>query len=191
MGKTIIAVTVTVLLLCLLASPAWAGVIIKIGTELPGTVDSRLSELGETESAKEDTQMCFSVGGEYLFVIGKDLSIGAGFEYQLSRKIKQATIGFSFIPIYALGRYQFDSFYLTAKAGYNLFQIEEQAPKPIELKGGLFYGIGGGVVFADAWQVEVLYSVNNGRLTRKDVPKNELKMDWKYSKIGLSVGYMF
>ena len=81
-----------------------------------------------------------------------------------------------------------DSFYLTVKAGYNLFQADN-VPEDMTVNGGLCYGIGGGTTFADAFQVELLYSVNNGAIKAKD-PSVPGEMKYKYSKISLSMGYM-
>jgi hypothetical protein len=124
-------------------------------------------------------------GGEYLFDSDSDLVYGAGFEYQLSRQVEDEGFKFHYIPIYAWGRYQLDSFYLTLKAGYNLFTIDEELPEEINLQGGLFYGIGGGIDFGQC-QVELLYSINNGAMTADG---ESGRINFRYSKISLSVGY--
>jgi hypothetical protein len=110
-----------------------------------------------------------------------------GLSINLSRQLGTELFKFHYTPIYALGRYLLDSFYLTLKAGYNLFTIDEELPEEVNLQGGLFYGIGGGMDFGQ-FQVELLYSINNGA-RKMVVPPETFSLNYKYSKISLSVGY--
>jgi hypothetical protein len=194
MRKVLLSLIVSVLLLVLAANSVLAGGVIKFGVELPGSVEISAKATGYAEEKdKQDTEMGFSVAGEYFFDLNENLAVGAGAEYQLRRKVKDAEKGFNYIPIYALGRYQIDStFYLTGKIGYNLFQPED-FPEEIKIKGGLFFGLGGGAVFQEVWQIEVLYAINNGGFKIPEEPGYlpEIDIGWKYSKIGVSVGYKF
>lgn len=193
MRKALNILTFSVLLILLAAGSVWAGVVVRIGVDPFGRLEENGIEAGVPYLGKKDTEIGFSVGGEYLVDSSKDWGFGAGFEYQLMRKPKDYEKGFNFIPIYALCRYRargFNSFYLTAKAGYSLFQLEDM-PEEWIVKGGLFYGAGIGVVFDDALHVELLYSLGNGKVTIKDIPESLFKADMKYTKINLSVGYKF
>lgn len=116
------------------------------------------------------------------------MTVGAGVEYQLKRKNEGAQKGFNHIPLYGLGRYQVNPFfYLTGKVGYNISQVEDSS-EVIKVEGGLFYGFGGGMVLSDMWELEILYSTHNGKFEPKENPGFSYYFDWKYSKIGLSLG---
>lgn len=190
MRKGLIVLTLLAFLVALPAEAVLAGVVLKVGPDVAGKMEFALSAPGiPTRSDKENVKMGITVGAEYIFDSGNNLAFGGGFEYQLKREIdKEGDSKFNYIPIYALGRYQLDSFYLTVKAGYNLFQADN-VPEDMTVNGGLCYGIGGGTTFADAFQVELLYSVNNGAIKAKD-PSVPGEMKYKYSKISLSMGYM-
>jgi hypothetical protein len=183
MRKGLLALVLSLLLVVFSAGSVFAGIVVKVGPDISGKIEASLSGV----SASTDVKMGITVGGEYLFDSDSDLVYGAGFEYQLARQVDiEDGIKFNYTPIYALARYQLDSFYLTAKAGYNLFQLEN-LPEDETLSGGLFYGIGGGMDFGQ-FQVELLYSINNGA-RKMVVPPETFSLNYKYSKISLSVGY--
>ena len=52
------------------------------------------------------------------------------------------------------------------------------------MEGGLYYGVGFGIVVSHI-VFELLYSFNNGKAGKDD------KIDFKYSKYTVSVGYAF
>lgn len=184
MRKGLLALVLSLLLVVFSAGSVFAGIVVKVGPDISGKIEASLSGV----SASTDVKMGITVGGEYLFDSDSDLVYGAGFEYQLARQVDiEDGIKFNYTPIYALARYQLDSFYLTLKAGYNLFTIDEELPEEINLQGGLFYGIGGGMDFGQ-FQVELLYSINNGA-RKMVVPPETFSLNYKYSKISLSVGY--
>lgn len=189
MRKNLVVLGLSVLLVAFSAGSVLAGVVVKGGPDIAGKVKATISVPGIPDySDEEDVKMGITVGGEYISDSGNDLVYGVGFEYQLTRQVDvEDGHEFNYIPIYALGRYNFDSFYLAGKVGYNLFKIEDLPDDDITTSGGLYFGIGGGMDF-DTFQVEFLYSINNSAVKPKDssIP-GELK--YKYSKISLSVGY--
>ena len=188
MRKSLLVLVLSALLVAFSAGSVLAGIVVKGGPDIAGKIKATLSSPGIPDvSAEEDVKMGITVGGEYIVDSGNDLVYGAGFEYQLTRQIDNGNeFKFNYIPIYALGRYNFDSFYLAGKVGYNLFKIEDLTDD-VTTSGGLYFGIGGGMDF-DTFQVEILYSINNGALKPKDSSEpGELK--YQYSKISLSVGY--
>lgn len=181
MRKGLITLILSLVLVAFSAGSVLAGIVVKVGPDVAGELDAHISPYSITYDVKTG----ITIGGEYILDSDKDLTFGAGFEYQLTRETEFKD-KFNFIPVYALARYQFDAFYMTVKAGYNLLQFEN-LPEEAETTGGLFYGIGGGMTF-DKFQVELLYSVNNGEIGTKTGINI---MDIKYSKISLSVGYKF
>ena len=169
-----------------------AGGVVKVGMDLGGEVkiQEKIPGYG-TYEFDNDTESGISIGGEYFFDLNESLAVGAGVEYQLKRKNEGAEKGFNFVPLYALGRYNVSpSFYFTGKVGYNLFQAED-LPEELKTKGGLFYGFGGGIIFADTLQLEILYSMNNGKIVLDEDIGVNYELIWNYSKIGVSIGYKF
>lgn len=192
MRKLFASLFLTTLLLVLVSTSVLAGGVIKVSADVGGEVVLKEKMQGIVLSeAKDDTEMGISIGGEYFFDLNESLAVGAGVEYQLTRKNEGAEIGFNNIPLYALGRYQISpSLYLTGKVGYNIFQVEEPL-EGLQIKGGLFYGFGGGVIFSDMLQLEILYSIHNAKLEPEEDFGLSYYMGWEYSKIGLSVGFKF
>lgn len=192
MRKVLRSLTIIVLLLVLSASSVLAGGVVKVGMDLGGEVkiQEKIPGYG-TYEFDNDTESGISIGGEYFFDLNESLAVGAGVEYQLKRKNEGAEKGFNFVPLYALGRYNVSpSFYFTGKVGYNLFQAED-LPEELKTKGGLFYGFGGGIIFADTLQLEILYSMNNGKIVLDEDIGVNYELIWNYSKIGVSIGYKF
>lgn len=194
MRKLLASLSLATLLLVLVSTSVLAGGVIKVGADVGGESEIKVTAAGGTSlSVNADTKTGISIGGEYFFDLNDDLAIGAGIEYQLNRKYEVEEIGFNFnfIPLYALGRYHISQdFYLTGKIGYNLLQFEEN-PDGAKPKGGLYYGFGGGLIFSDRYQLEILYSIHNGRFEPEEDPGVDYKVTYKYSKIGLTVGYKF
>lgn len=200
MRKFYISFTIAAFMIILAASTVLAGGVIKFGTEIPGTLQISSQDQNLPRTGMEfDTKMGFFMAGECFFDVKENLDVGVGVEYQFTRKTKRYEIDyyymeeeFNYIPIYVLGRYQINSrSYLTGKVGYNFLEIKDIS-KDYEVKGGLFLGFGGGSILEDAWQIEVLYSINNGGFKiPADEYNSEVNCDWKYSKIGVSVGYKF
>ena len=76
--------------------------------------------------------------------------------------------------------------YFIGQLGYNFFDGDDDYAGPIELDGGLYWGLGGGVIINKHFLIEVLYSVNNG--TGK---LYGIEGDVEYSKVTIKLGYNF
>ena len=192
MRRIMFSLIIVILLLVFTANAVLAGGVIKVGADVGGEVKFTLKEAGFLpETIKNDTEMGFSLGAELFNDVNETFTVGVGVEYQLKRKNEGAVKGFNFIPIYALGRFHVDpSFFLTGKVGYNLY-LQEDLPEELKTKGGLFFGFGGGAVLSDMVQLELLYSIHNGKFELKEDPGVDYDMSWKYTKIGISVGFFF
>lgn len=160
--------------------------VVKIGVDMLGKHE--ISGLGLEGS--EDVKMGFSLSGEYTFSISKNFGIGAGITLQVPRSQKDFKGDFSFVPIYGLVKTRSAtgdiSPYLIGQLGYNLFQGDSTYTGTAVLSGGMYYGIGGGLILEDGFQGELLYSVNEGSA---ELLGYDFKV--KYSKITFSIGYSF
>ncbi|WP_413853346.1 hypothetical protein [Candidatus Ruminimicrobium bovinum] len=74
--------------------------------------------------------------------------------------------------------------YVVGQVGYNLLNPNDTLKKSVDMEGGLYYGVGFGIVVSHM-VFELLYSFNNGKAGKDD------KIDFKYSKYTFSVGYAF
>jgi hypothetical protein len=154
-----------------------AEVVGKVGVDTAGTIDI------STYPKDEDVDFSTSLGFEFLHPISNKTTIGTGLEYQFKRQ-DATDHEFHFIPIYGLIRLKLSDardmdLYLTGKAGCNFFKYED-----LDCRGGLYYGIGAGVIFDKEFELELLYSVSKGKIRDWDA-------DVTASKVGLTFGYRF
>lgn len=143
-----------------------------------------------------------SLTAEEIYYMRPTIGIGAGISYQTTRKEPVSGGHFSFIPIYGLVRLRStptsdNSYpYATAQFGYNYFIADHEyaGAGNYEMTNGAYAGIGGGYVFGRI-QVEVLYTVDQGRLSGDDYDAlnshYSISADAAYRKISLSIGVIF
>ncbi|RCW86003.1 outer membrane protein with beta-barrel domain [Halanaerobium sp. DL-01] len=112
----------------------------------------------------------------------------------------------NFIPVYGAAKYNFAAEnkyrpYLFGHLGYNFFDIDmlnalEGAgyADDIDEKGGLYYGLGAGVNISENTALELMYSVNNGKVEgeyENNSTIEDFEFDVEYSKFTLAVAYKF
>lgn len=190
MKKTVIMLTLSALLAIFTVNNALAGGAIKIGIDLAGDHDVS----GYGLSGSEDVDMGFSLSAEFFGSIGDNVDIGGGLTWQLPRSQKDFEGDFYFIPLYGMIRVQSSSAkvapYAVGQLGYNFFFGDDDYKGTgiyaADLEGGLYYGIGGGIIINDKFQIEALYSVNNGSA---DILGYDF--DIEYSKISIIFGFIF
>ncbi len=190
MRKKLTLLILAALLYFFSANNALAGGVFKLGLDLPG--DHEVSGLGL--SGTEDVDTGFSLSADFFGSIGDNFNIGGGITYQLPRSQKDFPGDFYFIPIYGLIRIRSASQkvapYAIGQIGYNFFNGDSDYKGTgifeADLNGGLYYGLGGGIIFNERFQLEVLYSVNNGEAELLGVT-----FDIEYSKVTLLFGIAF
>ncbi|MDY6934439.1 MAG: hypothetical protein SVZ03_09490 [Spirochaetota bacterium] len=194
---------------------------IKAGYDLNGKYDYdatlELSGFELSESEEYDIDNGFSFSAEFVGAINERAGFGAGISYQHKRSFDENTGGldpkFNFLPIHGLFKFKVPldnsiTPFAVAHLGYNLlFGNDDFKGEDGDLSGGLYWGLGFGIIISDGIQVELLYSVNNGKVEESGI---ELELvgdpysgyyyenipysyeeEFKYSKITLSVGYNF
>ena len=191
MKKQIIVLSMTLLLFLVTVNYAFAEATIKFGFDTSG--DHEVSALGV--SASEDVEDSVSASFEGVEFINNNFGIGGGITIQAPRSQERFQGDFYFIPVYGLIKIRSASEkaapYAVGQIGYNIVFEGDTDYKgtgiyAAELDGGLYYGFGAGVIIGKKYQVEALYSVNNGTATILG-----LEFDVEYSKITLSVGINF
>ncbi len=176
-------------------SPAKSRGNIKIGMDISGK--HKIS--GEGASGSEDVEEGTSLSIEYGSIIDKGVELGIGMTYQLPRAQEDYDGDFNFVPIYGLIKIYSatsdPSPYLIGQLGYDIFYKGDSDYKgELSLSGGIYYGIGAGLIFNRSFQIEGLYSINKGE---GDYPGGyyggyyvpSMSFDIEYSKINLSIGF--
>ncbi|MDD5260173.1 MAG: hypothetical protein PHD29_09435 [bacterium] len=178
----------------LLAGNAYAEGNIKIGVDLAGSHEVTWNGL----NGDEVVETGISLSGEYMQAINSNIRLGGGITFQIPRSQEDYAGDFNFIPLYGLLKIYTNSqeqdeeniqvqktnYYVLGHLGYNLFRGDDDYKGDEYLTGGIYYGIGGGIVFNKNNQLELLYSINNGSI-------DDLNVDVEYSKITISYGYVF
>ncbi len=143
-----------------------------------------------------------SLTAEEILYVLPTIGIGGGISYQTPRKVSDSGGKFSFIPIYALLRVRTTPSaanryaYATAQFGYNYFIADQSyvGAGNYSMTNGSYAGVGGGYVFG-RMQAELLYTIDRGRMSGSDYDAvngaYSISADTSYSKISLSLGYLF
>jgi len=163
---------------------------VKFGVDFEG--DHEVSGYGLSATEDVDTSVSFSA--ELFAEIAYNIDLGGGITFQLPRSQQDYEGDFYFIPVYGAMRVRFDTAnatpYLIGQIGYNYFDGDSDykgyGPYEADLEGGLYWGLGGGVIINKHFLIELLYSVNNGKV--KDYG---YEFDIEYSKVTLNIGYNF
>jgi hypothetical protein len=182
-----------------------AGLVIKGGLDVMGEVDLEL----DGDEADGDMDTGITIGAEYIFPLSDMIGIGPGALYMLPRGVDEdwPDGNMSFLPVYAVFNLCLKTGgsikpYLAAHLGYSFAfmdssmeddleaAIEDKTGEDVSLEteGGLYWGIGGGLLLTENIQIELIYNVNSGKITSDDVDE-EVEVD--YTKITITVGYKF
>ncbi|MBN2040254.1 MAG: hypothetical protein JW864_09450 [Spirochaetes bacterium] len=149
----------------------------------------------EIENVESDIESSYCVSFEFLSMMGQGFGLGVGAIYQFARGIDESGLEnseFQFIPLYGLIKFFIPTTYLAPfgilHVGYNFFLGNDEFKGDSDLEGGLYWGVGGGIMLSNGLQFELLYSVDNGKIINDD---SDAEMDVKYTKITLSAGFNF
>jgi hypothetical protein len=181
-------------MLFLIGNTVSAEAVLKFRIEPAGKIDKEYSAIGDstfTTRIEQDVVSGYSVAGEYLKKTKGDLLFGGGIEYQSRRRVVGDNNYFNFIPLYFLVRTNTLSTkqktrpFLSGKIGYNLYHESDPGPG-YDIRGGLYYGFGAGIMLQKNLQMELAYTNNNSELD-----STSLAIKHSYGEIGFSLGYRF
>ncbi|MFH1930930.1 MAG: hypothetical protein ABIN18_04985 [Pseudomonadota bacterium] len=190
MKKMTLLVILSAFVVLFTMNDTFAGGTFKLGIDLSG--DHEVSGYGL--SGTEDVETGFSLTGELFGKISNIFDIGGGITVQIPRSQEDFEGDFYFIPLYALIRARIETEkvtpYFIGQLGYNLFEGDSDYKGSgiykADLEGGLYWGLGAGIIIRKNFLIEVLYSVNNGTAEALGY-----EFDIEYSKVTLNFGYNF
>jgi len=178
MKKTMVVLIVMALMLFSFnvfaqAQSSWS---VKAGLDFGSTL-----EVGNNEY---NTEMGYSLIGEYKMPYRQNWNLGAGLAYQLDRNDDDASedFDFGFTPFYGLAEYRMQDspLYFLGHLGYAGFRYDDGTDP--DTSGGMYYALGGGMDLAESYEAEVLFTSNSGESDNNDVD---------YSKITVTFGMRF
>jgi hypothetical protein len=180
-------IAVAILMALAPAHNALAGGALKLGLDVSG--NHEFSYGGDSENFDVETGLSFA--GEFYAALNRNVDLGAGIILQMPRSLEDYTGTFNFIPLYGVLRLKLDNQgatpYFIGQLGYNLFFGDSDYKGSADLEGGLYYGIGGGVIINQNILIELLYSVNRGTYGGL----NGVDFDVDYSYIAINFGINF
>lgn len=163
-----------------------SGVLLKVGLDAPGTHEIE----GGGLSGSTDVEGGAFIAGEIYATVHPRVELGVGGEVQFPRSQQDFAGDFGFLPIYGVARLfpvvGSVSLYVTGRLGFNLFFGDDDYKGSGSLEGGGHLGAGAGLLIQERVQVEALYSINTGVYE-----VGGTSFDITYSKLGISVGYLF
>lgn len=156
---------------------------------------------GSTGQIDKDYDVNIGISPAMEYMIQKNaLLFGLGAEYQVQRTVKFSPDGIDskmgFIPLYAVVRYQFSSplqFFpeVLAQGGYNfLIADDDYLEYDAEVKGGLYWGIGAGIVIQEKYIVQLIFKTNYAKY-ELEMNNEDYKADITNSQLNLSLNYRF
>ncbi len=162
--------------------------ILKLGYDFFG----EYSHKGHTTDTDSPKGLNFSA--EYYHYIHEIFGIGAGANIQNPRDIGDIPGEFYFLPVYVSLKLRsvptepYKYGYVIGQLGYNFFMPNSEYNDIMEnTRGGLYYGIGLGIVFNNV-VFEILSSTNTGSCKTKTT---QYDIDIEYLKYTFSIGYVF
>ncbi len=168
----------------------FAGGAVKLGLDFEG--DHKVSGYGV--SGTEDVEPGVSLSAEFFAPIAHTIDLGGGMALQIPRSQQDYEGDFSFMPFYFAIRTRLmdnnTTPYFIGQLGYNFFfgdsDYRGTGVYEADLDGGLYWGLGGGVIINRHFLIELLYTENNGTAETAGY-----SFDIKYSKVTLSFGFNF
>ena len=159
----------------------------------------KMEAAGESESG--DFKTTFSLGADFFYYVANEIAVGAGLEYVVPSeaddsdgKLKYGTTNLFVQAKYdiAIENDVFNNIYPIVQLGYGINSLSGDLADRVDMKNGLYWGIGVGTTIKENFIVELLYAFNYGSLDPKEIgPGVPGSIDTTYKAFRLKVGYKF
>ena len=150
---------------------------------------------GESESG--DFKTTFSLGADFFYYVETNIAIGAGLEYVVPSEADDSdgALKYGTTNLFVQAKYDFviendvfNNIYPIVQLGYGINSISGDLADAVDMKNGLYWGIGVGTTIKENFIVELLYAFNYGEVDPKGAP---FTVDTTYKAFKLKVGYKF
>ena len=192
-----------VLLAAAMVAPAFAAE--KGSMEIDGKLGVLFSPTFKMEAAGEsksgDFKTTFSLGADFFYYVANEIAVGAGLEYVVPSEaddsdgeLKYGTTNLFVQAKYdiALNNDVFNNIYPIVQLGYGINSLSGAFGDMVDMKNGLYWGIGVGTTIKENFIVELLYAFNYGTIEPKEIgPGVPSSVDTTYKTFKLKVGYKF
>jgi len=181
------------------AQSSWS---VKAGIDFASEMDFDFpAEIEGPGEETYDTEMGYTLIGEYKMPYSNNINFGAGLAYQLDREVdfgEGDTGDFGFTPFYGLAEYRMEEspFYFVGHLGYASlsFDYTSEDGEVTDSSGGLYYALGGGMDLGESYEAELLYTQNSGtfEFSPSDSEGEEsYDIDVDYAKFTVTFGMRF
>jgi len=117
-----------------------------------------------------DTNLGISPSFEVLYPAMPNLLVGGGLEYQILRGYDESGEGdpaYGFIPIFLSGKYAIPmeaqiTPEILLQFGYNFLTANDDLKGDGDLSGGIYFGIGAGIVHPMGFTADIMYRMSKG-----------------------------
>ena len=211
MKKSLLAV----LLAVALVAPVFAtdkgaiNVDVKAGISLSQDLTYDISTMGTNRSISYDLETTFSLGADFLYYVDSNIAVGVGIDRIFNTKIKNDANGdpkdskVGYTNIYFQAKYDFvlnnnifNNVYPILQIGYGFLDDDLYSSPGVtyEKENGLYWAIGAGATIKENFVVELLYSVDYGKINATLPPglgDIAFTTDLTCKILRLNVGYKF
>ena len=151
------------------------------------------------ESMSGDFKTAFSLGADFFYYVEQQIALGFGLEYVVPSEEDETggTFKYGMTNLFVQAKYDiaiendiFNNIYPIVQLGYGINTLDGDMgeAKSVDVKNGLYWGIGVGTTIKENFIVELLYAVNYGEIEPKGAP---FTIDTTYKAFRLKVGYKF
>ena len=155
----------------------------------------KMEAMGESESG--DLKTTFSLGADFFYYVDPKLAIGAGLEYVVPSEVDDSDgeLKYGMTNLFVQAKYDFvledsaiNNIYPIVQLGYGINSVSGAYADMVDMKNGLYWGIGLGATIKENFIVELMYAFNYGEIEPKEAP---FTVDTTYKAFRLKVGYKF
>ncbi len=150
-----------------------------------------------------DFNTTFSLEGDFFYYVEKDIAVGAGLEYVFESELDK--VGGESVPgglvkagttnLFVQAKYDialnndvFNNIYPIAQLGYGFVSVSGDMSGYLDVKNGLYWGIGLGTTIKENFLVELIYAFNYGEI---NLEGESFTADATLKLFKLKVGYKF
>ena len=168
----------------------------KLGVLFSPTMKEEASYMGHSMSESADFKTTFSLGADFFYYVANEIAVGAGLEYVVPSEVDvegEGSMKYGTTNLFVQAKYDialnndiFNNIYPIAQLGYGFVSVSGDMSGYLDVKNGLYWGIGLGTTIKENFLVELLISSSNG-----SVSEDEMSGDIQYTATTINIGYKF